>query len=101
MWIGHVTCRRQSSRYKELRRVFEHLSVDNRHRHRGATSPHIVCTRLNAEARFSQLEHPVDLLACQTVSFKHLVFGKAVRFRHYPVTVNAERPALCSKPLGL
>jgi hypothetical protein len=22
---------------------------------------------------------------------KHLVFGKAVRFRHYPVTVNAER----------
>jgi hypothetical protein len=32
---------------------------------------------------------------------KHLVFGKAVRFRHYPVTVNAERSALCSKPLGV
>jgi hypothetical protein len=30
----------------------------------------------------------------------HLVFGKAVQFRHYPVTVNAERSALCLKPLG-
>jgi hypothetical protein len=29
----------------------------------------------------------------------HLVFGKAARFRHYPVTVNAERLALCLKPL--
>jgi hypothetical protein len=27
------------------------------------------------------------------------VFGKAVRFRHYPVTVNAERSAFL-KPLG-
>ena len=32
---------------------------------------------------------------------KHLVFVKAVRFRHYPVTVNAERSALRWKPLGL
>jgi hypothetical protein len=29
------------------------------------------------------------------------VFGKAVRLRHYPVTVNAERSALYSKPLGV
>jgi hypothetical protein len=30
---------------------------------------------------------------------KHLVFGKAVRLRHYPVTVNAKRSALRWKPL--
>ena len=29
------------------------------------------------------------------------MFGKAVRLRHYPVTVNAERSALYSKPLGV
>jgi hypothetical protein len=48
---------------------------------------------------------PVDLgaLTCRLARrylSKHLVFGKAVRFRHYPVTVNAERSVLCLKPLG-
>jgi hypothetical protein len=32
--------------------------------------------------------------------YKYLVFGKAVRFRHYPVTVNAERSAIFWEPLG-
>jgi hypothetical protein len=31
---------------------------------------------------------------------KHLVFGKAVRFRHYPVTVNAERVGILFEATG-
>jgi hypothetical protein len=58
-------------------------------------------SELTAEYQSDRSGCPVDLWTCQTVSFKHLVFGKAVQFRHYPVTVNAERSALCSKPLGI
>jgi hypothetical protein len=42
----------------------------------------------------------IDLRLARRYLSKYLVFGKAVRFRHYPVTVSAERSVLCLKPLG-
>jgi hypothetical protein len=54
-------------------------------------------------ARMSVRVHSGPLLTCalaRRYRSKHLVFGKAVRFRHYPVTVSAERSVRCLKPLG-